>query len=231
MEELLQDENLCLFFTSLCNVSKDYVVYLSETGNDDVSNEHCERAFAYELYRQWGNLLKERESAFVLNGEIGKLLSKFDESLSVTNNKEKYPDLVLHKGNGEFSGHEIICEIKRAYQINNLEGDLTKLKIFTNGERFYKWGILLIFGCKHQDNEGPILDFSIFNTQKIYRSIFSNSNGEIYEFNQGEIIIVSLEYGKDKNAIPEIRFNLLRNILNNEKYEALTLNCSLRPCS
>ena len=205
------DENLCLFFQALSNVSKEYVVYLCETGNDVVTNEHCERAFAYELYRQWENLLKDSKSEFILNGEIGKLLSKFDDSSQRINEKEKYPDLVLHKGQGEFTGQEIICEIKRSYQINNLEDDLDKLKIFTNGNFYYKWGILLIYGMSQEENI-PILDFNIFKTKEEYKSKFTESNGEIFDFIKGEILIVSLEY-RNNNEGPIIRFDTLSHIL------------------
>ena len=223
MEEFLQDENLRLFFTALCRVRRDYVTYLIYTGSSIDDKEHCERVFAYELYRVWANLLKERNSKFILNGEIGKLLDKFDESLKEMEKSKRYPDLVLHQGQGSNSGHAIICEIKKASKTenNNLKDDLIKLNAFTKGKHRYRWGVLLIYGNKSQGNEEPAFDFTKFKND--YSRIFSD-----FEHKE-DILIVSLEYNEkdeDDAPEPEIRIETLNYILNSNNHETFTFNRS-----
>lgn len=100
-----------------------------------------ERCFAYELYRQWANLLElynfannliKPECKYYINGEIPKAIHYTDK----TNQKSKYPDLVFHKGQWESNPEDqvLICEIKRYNserepKDSDILKDLKKLKI------------------------------------------------------------------------------------------------------
>lgn len=220
MSELINDENLCLFFNALNNVQRRYVVYSLIGRTNEEEKKHCERVFAYELYRRWANLLNDiNDNEYILNGEISKDLSKFDSS--IIEEKDKYPDLVLHKGQNRDDGNKIVCEIKKASNTSlaELKKDLYKLDVFTKGGHAYNLGILLIYGYISRGREKTTFDLSKFKEN--YESICSEY------INNKKILIVYLEYGEDHNAKPEIRYNLLRYLLNNNNYETLTFNHSL----
>lgn len=87
-----------------------------------------ERVFAYELYRQWANLLEKNGiNDLVLNGEIRKNLI----STIIPNKNFFYPDLVLHNVEVLDSNKNIIvCEIKRKESIEKISDDLLKLSMF-----------------------------------------------------------------------------------------------------
>lgn len=97
-------------FISITNVDESYIHYNGENKTDDF--EHVERVFAYELYRQWCDCpLIQNNKQLVINAELPKSLIR---EVRVKDENLTYPDLVLHKGQNEFEGNLIICEIKRA---------------------------------------------------------------------------------------------------------------------
>ena len=135
-----------IFLRAIESISKDYYVFEFEDGTTKTHNkldsplekhnlyDHVERVFAYELYHRWSCLLCGNKEGWVINGEVGKYLKWFYSKGSVDNGKQKYPDLVLHKGqtcHEQFS-QMIVCEIKRKDNVaSGIVDDLNKLSRFT----------------------------------------------------------------------------------------------------
>ena len=117
-------------FSSVCSVDSSYLHFAGYNADEDI--EHVERVFAYELYHQWCNYptIKNNKN-IVINAEIPKELicevKNIKESLS-------YPDMVLHHGQGLYSGNIIVCEIKREKYAEQFPEkvlhDFEKLKVF-----------------------------------------------------------------------------------------------------
>jgi len=117
-------QDILALLQAIRNVDKAYLSYANTNANadgrEDVINQ-LERVFAYELYFQW-SLLKD--SNLVLNGEIGK----------IWNEKDWYPDMVLHGGQDNSDNNKIVVEIKRECMVKNnkkaIIDDLKKLSGF-----------------------------------------------------------------------------------------------------
>lgn len=80
-------------------VNKKYIDYTVYNGNKEEKQFHKERVFAYELYRQWANILEcECNEPLVLNAELDKIIEERieteDDIENVCNIEEerKYPD-------------------------------------------------------------------------------------------------------------------------------------------
>ena len=107
-------------FRAISLVDKKYINYTVYNGKKKEKQFHKERVFAYELYRQWANILEsECNEPLVLNAELDKII---DERIGTEGDTErvnsleelrKYPDLVLHKGQGSDKIQKIVCELKR----------------------------------------------------------------------------------------------------------------------
>lgn len=161
------DDNKYFFwlFEAIRRVNIKYIKYEHEASNGGIDYVlHIERVFAYELYRQWGNIINSTGEDLVLNGEIGKTLmdeaiivSTSDDSESASNQKEKelnlYPDLVLHHSQGDDTAQIQICEIKRNKGITGsaILGDLYKLSCYLDQNKYhseyknpFKYGIFII---------------------------------------------------------------------------------------
>ena len=104
-----------------------------------------ERTFAYELYRQWENLIERNEEDMVINAEVPKKISddqykKILSSIFGYTNKGNvhscfFPDLVYHHSQYDSSNQELICEIKTLDGLNEknspkLMTDLKKLSAY-----------------------------------------------------------------------------------------------------
>ena len=118
---------MLILLQAVSNVDKGYLSYANSNANsdrEDIINQ-LERVFAYELYHQW-SLLKDDN--LVLNGEIGKIV----------NDKEWYPDLVLHGGQDDKYNNKVVVEIKRECMVQSKKGaiidDLKKLSKFLENE-------------------------------------------------------------------------------------------------
>lgn len=160
-------------FEAIRNVGKHYVEYKhvsSENQYDYIP--HLERVFAYELYRQWGNIIDSTGEDLVLNGEIDKTLSNDmaiyiheNNEISIDSNKNSknitlYPDLVLHHSQADGTEQIQICEIKRNKDLNGSKilGDLYKLTCYMDNDRFkskyknpFKYGIFILVGGRFKD--------------------------------------------------------------------------------
>lgn len=149
-------------FEAIRNVGIHYVEYKHySSGNQYDYIPHLERVFAYELYRQWGNIIDSIGEDLVLNSEIGKTMMDETISVSTVNNyknapKEKelslYPDLVLHHSQGDDTAQIQICEIKRNTGITGcaILGDLYKLSCYLDQNKYhseyknpFKYGIFI----------------------------------------------------------------------------------------
>ena len=123
-------EKLC---EALRNVKECYFSHCFGDNKWEVCNE---RSFAYELYRQWANLLYTNDKTapnLVLNAEITKKTQNFEQCSNNNPNEEHlyYPDLVLHKSQWDSEQQELICEIKLSSNSNGILQDLRKLTLYT----------------------------------------------------------------------------------------------------
>lgn len=121
---------LTSLFVSICNVDSIYIHYDGYNSKEDI--EHVERAFAYELYHQWcNNPIIKNSKSLIINAEIPKEL--ICEAKHI-NKSLTYPDMVLHRGQNNYKGNLIICEIKRdSYARQNPDKileDFDKLQIY-----------------------------------------------------------------------------------------------------
>lgn len=124
---ILLSHDMLILLQAVSNVDKGYLSYADSNTNgdkEDIINQ-LERVFAYELYHQW-SLLKDEN--LILNGEIGKIV----------NDKEWYPDLVLHGGQDDRYNNKVVVEIKRECMVHSNKGaiidDLKKLSKFLERE-------------------------------------------------------------------------------------------------
>ena len=133
----------------------------------------AERVFAYELYRQWANLLEPYKTGLVLNGETRKdfvecFIKKFNDVKGKNRDSAFfYPDIVLHDENVQDSKcNMIVCEIKRYENIDGTIDDLYKLDLFLSEElkpkmdgkewNSYHYAVFLLIGPQMDKDENPI---------------------------------------------------------------------------
>ena len=148
-----------ILFDAIMKVDESFVRYTNKLGNKKKERtEHLERVFAYELYRQWFNLLDaENIKSLILNAEVHKNLDKdIDyENNNVTEQLSVYPDMVLHHSQGDCANQKMICEIKRKEGLNysKILADLYKLNLYMenivvkNGKAF-DYGVFILEGDK-----------------------------------------------------------------------------------
>lgn len=148
-------------FEALIRVDRSYIEYeiqdIDDVGSSKVigTNAHLERVFAYELYRQWMNLLEHHGvKDLIVNGEVGKYItSEFerDKNSNEKSGRDNFPDLVLHKSQGDDENQIIVCEIKRD-GVNDVDLflDLYKLSCYTSKKIFwkkpFKYGVFILEG-------------------------------------------------------------------------------------
>lgn len=138
-----------LMFKAISQVSDCYLSFSRYIEDENDKMPHLERTFAYELYRQWMNLIQnEPNYELTLNAEIDKLIG-IDETSKAT---KKYPDLVLHRSQSKANlDQKFVCEIKRKTETLKAEdvgNDLFKLCLFLDENVFkefkFKYGIFII---------------------------------------------------------------------------------------
>lgn len=148
-------------FESIIRVDQSFIEYeikdVDKVGGPKVigAQAHLERVFAYELYRQWMNYLEiQGIKGVVVNGEIGKFLKdhfKANLGNSDKTGRDNFPDLVLHKSQGNDETQIMVCEIKRE-DVNDADLllDLYKLSCYTNEKIFwkepFKYGVFIFEG-------------------------------------------------------------------------------------
>lgn len=138
-----------LMFKAISQVSNDYITFSKYIEDENDKMPHLERTFAYELYRQWMNLIQnEPHYDLTLNAEIDKIIG-IDEASKATT---KYPDLVLHRSQSKAKlNQKIVCEIKRKIETLKAEdvgNDLFKLCLFLDEKVFkeykFDYGVFLL---------------------------------------------------------------------------------------
>lgn len=151
------------FYTLLKAIeSVDYVKYVSNAGNHAISDvpevelrigELLERTFAYELYRQWLNLLEKEKSHLTINAEVTKeisLMPNEDVFTKYFDGSTNFPDLILHKSHDTLKDNTFVCEIKRHEKMifDEVACDISKLCAFLSHKIWegnpYKYGFFLV---------------------------------------------------------------------------------------
>ena len=157
-----------ILFEAIMRVDSSFIEYnvLIKNKNNDATKykrakldaeEHIERVFAYELYRQWANILEQYGiKNLALNGEIEKEIRNYIydnvENPNDPKTRDVYPDLVLHHSQGKDNMQLIVCEIKRSKGINSpkIFEDLHKLSCYLSRKIFwkkeFKYGVFIIAG-------------------------------------------------------------------------------------
>ncbi len=160
--------HLLLFFQAISYVNMSYLIFNIDVikekkeNNDEKSaqsekteegnNQYLERTFAYELYRQWQNLLCCYKFPQRLDAEIGKKISNIGnfEQLKALKCESKEPDLVLHDSQAYIGNHIIACEIKRKKYLDKtkIKNDLEKLFMYMHkdvwDEHPYQYGCFIV---------------------------------------------------------------------------------------
>lgn len=148
-------------FRAISLVNKKYIDYTVCNENKEIKQFHKERVFAYELYRQWANILEnECNEPLVLNAELDKIIKeriRTDDDIKnvcYIEEERKYPDIVLHHGQGSDILQKIICEIKRNTETrisgSVILADLYKLACymdenkFPSGKKPFEYGVFIL---------------------------------------------------------------------------------------
>lgn len=190
-----QDKNDLLhdLFESILSVSDKYILYKDKAS--DKEKKHLERVFAYELYRQWANRIQFKwGEKLVINGEIEKEPKIFDHFKSRVH---KFPDLVLHKGQGNSDFQGIVCEIKTTHVTpSSFKKDIDKLNCFTCCEEDnyrFSFGVFILVG----DEMSKILTMM----DDIGDDVFNSTSNKYFN----KLICVSYNHGHLK----AVRFDWL----------------------
>ena len=190
--EAFENVHIKNFLKAVLEVDNTYYYYsYSYQNGPSQMQEHLERVFAYELYHQWSILISEYnkdkadDEKRIINGEAGK---KLDEC-------PIFPDMILHKGQGDWHNQEIAVEIKRKISLSeeNLMNDLEKLSyMHTDGKLKYgatpfKYCVFLLTGGTKDDLIKMINKDRVTNICDDIICIFCSKRGELEYVNFGEI--------------------------------------------
>ena len=183
------------------NVDESYLRYAyldypqREIGEEERNKaiSHAERVFAYELYRQWANLLEPYKTGVIVNGEmrkdfVGDAIKAYNILIrsNKRNNEEAsfYPDLILHNDRCNM----IACEIKRYENINHVIDDIIKLDLFLTDQPIpknkdikwtpFKMGVILLIGPEKKINSGNKGDDENIDLLKALKDKLNNSISE-----------------------------------------------------
>lgn len=208
-------------FNSINRVDQSFIKYniedVDHVGASKVigTKAHLERVFAYELYRQWMNYLEKNGIRnLVVNGEIGKYIKdEFAKDLEYNGKKERdnFPDLVLHKSQGNDEKQIMVCEIKReGVKDGDLLLDLYKLSCYTSEKIFWKkpfnYGVFILEGNNASLKQLKIKKGTTVRFKDNITSIEEWMENEKFKKNFSKIICVSyngikLEYDQLNNLI------------------------------
>ena len=151
------------FYTLLKAIeSVSYSRFVSNAENHAISDvptveikigELLERTFAYELYRQWLNLLENEKSTLTIDVEVTKEISLMPEEDIFTmffDGSTNFPDLILHKLHDTLKDNTFVCEIKRHEKMffDDIACDISKLCAFLSHRIWegnpYKYGFFIV---------------------------------------------------------------------------------------
>ena len=155
-------------FRAISLVDKKYIDYTVHNGSGKEKQYHKERVFAYELYRQWANIIEnECKESLVLNAELDKII---EERISPEDDREtfeemrKYPDLVLHDGQDSDNNQKMVCEIKRntksKISSSAIFADLYKIACYMDEDKFhcgkkpFEYGVFILLNGELEQIKG-----------------------------------------------------------------------------
>lgn len=208
------------FYTLLKAIeSVDYVKYVSMAANHAISDnpnvevrigELLERTFAYELYRQWMNILEIERSELTVNAEVAKEMSLMpteDAFCEFFNGTLKYPDLILHKSHNTIKPNTFVCEIKRheGLTFEEVVQDISKLCAFLShqiwGNNPYRYGFFIVIRDILESIKNILNSVRTSNDYKFYLKLKEN-NQELFK----KIICISYD---DNNITYDTLYNIL----------------------
>lgn len=173
MNEFLNDVK-----KAIGNVDSKYFLWKDFITPDCSLYTMQERVFCYEFYHQFRMLMQNdaKYNNLIFNAEIKKSDFVFMESQG---ENYKYPDFVLHKGQDNTEGQELVIEVKTKFGLTptNLEADLRKLSLFTrdtneNGLTHYNAGVFIAVNMTNDELKS--------NIEKILSKFSSKEVNRIY---------------------------------------------------
>lgn len=174
-------KELDVLLQAINKVSSDNIWTCYEDRNESLCIDEVERTFTYELYRQWKDLLVDNGSSLTINAEISKIVK--DTFRNVVNTEEnaneghKYPDFVLHKGQGntEEDGQILLCEVKRKKTANyDIVHDFEKFLTFMQRSSFsypYAYSVFIQVGVTWEECKNKIRE--VFSKNANIKNSFS----------------------------------------------------------
>lgn len=212
--------HLASLIQAVKQVPPELVANCWKTSNDTQICYLDERSFAYELYRQWQDLMENSREDLVINAEVPKecvdkktFLSRLEKIFGLTKegkpHRRFYPDLVCHHSQFNHENQEVICEIKTKSGINDnakLTYDLNKLAAYMTDRVLlyhpFKVGVFILVG-------GDFSDIQYSSNKTI-----DNKKDEIY------CILYNIEAigdNEESTFISNVQCRSLREIENNNK--------------
>lgn len=207
---------------------RKYVTPLSECkeGVDEaIFKSFTERAFAYELYHQWRNILEEeKEKELILNGELSKKAiiftgaSKMIKQEEYNNKDHIFPDLILHEGFNP-KKQVFVCEIKKEVPLNDSKVfyDLYKLCFLTNCKDYkFKYGIFIVVGKELPKTTDRSFSENFLKQEESFSKFFpkkSNASSRKVFLKKVTEKIFCISY-RSKNEQPKIEIRTLYQLLN-----------------
>lgn len=196
--ETVCDKFLLSLLESITNVDISYIFYNYHDTGKDIT--HVERTFAYELYHQWSiSLCKYRMTNYRIDAEVSKQF--VDQIVGNESNcrdyETYYPDMVLHKSQGNDSGNLIACEFKRLSEtsLEKVANDLYKLYLYVNENTKikrsrhwtpYRYGFFLFIDKKNHSLSETLEKVPInFDIEKIPHKIICaiyNGSNLVYDY-------------------------------------------------
>lgn len=194
LADIVETDYQHYFYTLLKAIeSVDYVKYVSNAGNHAINDvpaveirigELLERTFAYELYRQWLNLLEKEKSPLTINAEVTKeisLMPNEDVFTKFFDGSTNFPDIILHKSHDTLKDNTFVCEIKRHEKMifDDVACDISKLCAFLSHRIWegnpYKYGFFIVirdnlYKIKEVlDDSGNKNENRFYNELRIYK--------------------------------------------------------------
>lgn len=212
-------QNLATLIHAVFQVSPELVSNSKHISNVSELKYMNERSFAYELYRQWQDVVDENEEGLVVNAEVAKryedekFLGKLIEIFRLTKGGKPhrcfYPDLVLHHSQYNSEKQEIICEIKTMDGIDDKDNsrlgqDLKKLAAYMTENILlyhpFKVGVFILVGG----------DISEIASRYESDNLVDKKKNEIY------CITYNVKQIEDNIYIPDVVCMSLNEILNKQ---------------
>lgn len=213
-------QHLATLIQAVKQVEPKFVANCSDMNNESSIIYLDERSFAYELYRQWQDLVENSVDDLVINAEVPKecvdnktFLSRLEKIFGLTDegkpHRRFFPDLVCHHSQFDSEKQEVICEIKTKSGIND------KAKLFYDLKKLAAYMTKSVLLC-HPFKVGAFIlvggDFSDIK----YKSdkTIDNKKDELFCILYNIKIITN---DKGNILVPNVQCRSLREIVNSNK--------------